>query len=102
MFLRKRRGTTTRADELTLLCETLLSHRGEVSGARLAADVVRMYRTLDGADVEAFLDRLATTFAADLGPVRTAVAQFQKDESEITLMRLQRAVEPPRQELFRR
>jgi malonyl-CoA decarboxylase len=102
MFLRKRRGTATRADELTLLCETLLSHRGEVSGARLAGDVVRMYRSLDAVETEAFLDRLVTTFSADLKTVHSAVEQFQKDESQASLLRLQRAIEPPRQELFRR
>jgi malonyl-CoA decarboxylase len=102
MFLRKRRGSVTRADELTELCQTLLSHRGEVSGARLAADVVRMYRSLDAPETAAFLDRLVTTFAADLGAVTAAVEQFQKDRSQASLIRLQRAVEPPRQELFRR
>jgi malonyl-CoA decarboxylase len=92
----------TRADELTLLCQTLLSHRGEVSAARLAADVVRMYRSLNALETDAFLDRLATKFAADLGTVRAAAEQFQKDESQASLIKLQRAVEPPRQELFRR
>jgi malonyl-CoA decarboxylase len=102
MFLRKRRGNPTRADELIALCETLLSHRGEVSGARLASDVVEMYHSLDGLEVEAFLDRLAATFSADDSAVKTAIDQFQKDGSQASLMRLQRAVEPPRQELFRR
>ncbi len=102
MFLRKRRGSITKADELTALCQALLSHRGEVSGARLAADVIRMYRSLDTIEIEAFLDRLVKKFSADLTVIRSAVAQFQQDESLASLMRLQRAVEPPRQELFRR
>jgi malonyl-CoA decarboxylase len=102
MFLRKRRGTSTRADELTALCQTLLSHRGEVSGARLATDVVRMYRSLDAAETELFLDRLVTKFSSDLSAVRTAADQFQQDQSQTSLLALQRAVEPPRQELFRR
>src|SRR3954469_3294652 len=102
MFLRKRRATLTRADELTLLCQTLLSHRGEVSGARLAGDLVRMYRSLDAAETDAFLDRLVTKFSADLGSVRAATEQFREDPSQISLIKLQRAVEPPRQELFRR
>src|SRR6187455_3431560 len=102
MFLIKRRGNVSRADELTTLCQALLSHRGEVSGARLAADVIRTYRSLDGLEIEAFLDRLVTKFSADLNLVRGAAEQFQQDVSLASLMRLQRAVEPPRQELFRR
>jgi malonyl-CoA decarboxylase len=102
MFLIKRRGNVSRADELTTLCQALLSHRGEVSGARLAADAIRLYRSLDGLEIEAFLDRLVTKFAADLAPVHAAVVQFQQDASLGSLMRLRQAVEPPRQELFRR
>jgi malonyl-CoA decarboxylase len=102
MFLIKRRGNVSRADELTTLCQALLSHRGEVSGARLAADVIRTYRSLDGLEIEAFLGRLVTKFSADLNLVRGAAEQFQQDVSLASLMRLQRAVEPPRQELFRR
>jgi len=74
MFLRKRRGSITKADELTALCQALLSHRGEVSGARLAADVIRMYRSLDTIEIEAFLDRLVKKFSADLTVIRSAVA----------------------------
>src|SRR3954465_6278873 len=102
MFLRRRRERVTRADELTALCQALLSHRGEGSGARLAADVDRMYRSLDEVETEAFLDRLATKFAPALAVVRAAVDQFQQESSLAALMRLQNAVEPPRQELFRR
>jgi len=102
MFLRKRRGTTAKADELLELCQALLSPRGEVSGARLAADLVQMYRSLDAVETEAFLDRLATRFSPDLGAVRSAAEQFQQDASLPSLLRLQRTVEPPRQELFRR
>jgi malonyl-CoA decarboxylase len=102
MFLIKRRGSVPRVEELTTLCQALLSHRGEVSGARLAADVIRMYRSLDGIEVEAFLERLVTKFPADVNLIRTAVVQFQQDASAPSLMRLQQAVESPRQELFRR
>jgi malonyl-CoA decarboxylase len=102
MFLRRRRESVARADELTALCQTLLSHRGEGSGASLAADIDRMYRSLDEVETEAFLDRLATKFSPDLAVVRAAVEQFQHESSLPALMRLQSAVEPPRQELFRR
>jgi len=92
----------TRVEELTTLCQALLSHRGEASGARLAADVDRMYRSLDDIEIEAFLDRLATKFSPDLVAVRAAVDRFQQDSSLTSLLRLQAVVESPRQELFRR
>ena len=101
MFLRKRRGTSG-ADELTALCQVLLSHRGEVSAARLASDAVQMYRSLDDADTEAFFDRLLIRFSPDTNAVRVAAEQFQRDQSLPSLLQLQRAVESPRQELFRR
>jgi len=92
MFLIKRRGSVPRVEELTTLCQALLSHRGEVSGARLAADVIRMYRSLDGIEVEAFLERLVTKFPADVNLIRTAVVQFQQDASAPSLLRLLQAV----------
>jgi malonyl-CoA decarboxylase len=102
MFLRRRRGNNTRADELTTLCQDLLSHRGEVSGAQLAADVLAMYRSLDAAETEGFFDRLVTAFGPDLAAVKTAANGFQQDGSPAALVRLQQVVESPRQELFRR
>jgi malonyl-CoA decarboxylase len=101
MFLRKRRAAN-RADELTTLCQALLSHRGEVSGARLAADVLRIWQSLDAAETEAFFDRLVTVFTPDAAAVSRAAEAYQKDASPATLTRLQTVVDSPRQELFRR
>jgi malonyl-CoA decarboxylase len=100
MFLRKR--PSKGADDLTSLCRTLLSHRGDVSGARLATDVVRTWQSLDAAGRESFFDRLATEFTPDAAAVTAAVEAYQKHPSPATLTRLQRAVDSPRQELFRR
>ena len=100
MFLRKRRGS--RSDDLIALCHELLSHRGDVSGARLAADAIRLYHSLDPAEIEAFFDRLSGAFSPDLGRVMAATGQFQADQSLDAFVALQQAVESPRQELFRR
>ena len=100
MFLRKRRGT--RADELTALCQELLSHRGEVSGARLAVDVTRLYRSLDTPDAEVFFDHLVTRFSPDVAAAQEAAVQFGRDGALPSFLKLQHAVESPRQELFRR
>jgi malonyl-CoA decarboxylase len=100
MFLRKRRGS--RADELIALCQELLSHRGEVSGARLAPEAIRLYRSLDTPETETFFDRLVVKFSTDLTAAQAAAGHFQQDPSLSAFLRLQHAVESPRQELFRR
>ena len=100
MFLRKRRGT--RADELISLCQELLSHRGEVSGARLAAEAIRMYRSLDTPETETFFDQLVAKFSADMTSAQAAAGHFQQNPSLPSFLKLQHAVESPRQELFRR
>jgi malonyl-CoA decarboxylase len=100
MFLRKRRANPV--DELTSLCQELLSHRGDVSGARLAAEAIRIYRALDPPDLEAFFDRLVARFSPDLTAAKSAAEQFGTDASLPSFLKLQQAVESPRQELFRR
>ena len=53
-------------------------------------------------EVEWFFDRLVTTFSVDAETVRQAAAAYRLDASPANLLALQEAVEPPRQELFRR
>jgi len=83
-------------------CRGLLSERGEVSVSRMASEVLSTYRALDKAGREAFFDRLAKEFSPDPQKVGLAGDAYRKDPSPENLARLQRAVEPPRQELFRR
>ena len=67
-LLRSRNRDHARANavEHTIeLCRALLSERGEVSGARLAAEVLTAYQRLDEEQVEAFFDRLAEEFSVD-------------------------------------
>jgi malonyl-CoA decarboxylase len=87
---------------LIALCRALLSERGEVSGARLAVQVRDAYRSLDANAKEIFFDRLVTEFSPDPANVSRAASAYAADPSEANLVRLQAAVEPPRQELFRR
>jgi malonyl-CoA decarboxylase len=100
-FLRKR-GAGGKASDLTALCQALLSRRGDVSGARLATEVVEIYASLNDSEADAFFDRLVTTFSPDLEEVRAAAEAFAHDSSQGALRRLQRATESPLQELFRR
>jgi malonyl-CoA decarboxylase len=97
------RAASARGVERTIeLCRALLSERGEVSGARLAAEVLSAYQQLDDEQVERFLDRLVEAFSVDPEAVRQTADAYRHDASPATLMALQEAVEAPRQELFRR
>jgi malonyl-CoA decarboxylase len=84
------------------LCRALLSERGEVSGSRLAAEVLTTYQRLDEEGVDDFFDRLADSFSVEPEAVRRAADAYRRDSSPANLVALQEAVEPPRQELFRR
>jgi malonyl-CoA decarboxylase len=97
-----RSDATRRARSVIRLCQSLLSERGEVSGARLAAEVRQAYELLDNPAREAFFDLLVTEFSPDRGEVGRAADAYHDDPSQANLVRLQEVVEPPRQELFRR
>jgi malonyl-CoA decarboxylase len=84
------------------LCRALLSERGEVSGAALARDALAAYSALPGPALPFFFDLLASEFAPDPQELDRACAAYRAQPSTDALIRLQRAVEPPRQELFRR
>ena len=84
------------------LCHALLSEQGEVSGRRVAAYALSAYQSLSPEGRELFFDSLMTDFAPDPKEVEAAADRYRANASAANLIRLQRAVEPPRQELFRR
>ena len=90
------------ASRALALCDALLSEQGEVSGARLATYALSAYQSLEPDARELFFDHLAIDFAPDAAAVDAAAAAYRSDPSAANLARLQSAVEPPRQELFRR
>jgi len=98
--------TGSRADRHTRrtvsLCHALLSERGEASGAALAREALAAYRMLVGPALSAFFDVLAEEFSPDPQAVGEAADAYRQDPSPGKLIRLQQAVEAPRQELFRR
>ena len=99
---RVRAARTRDVDRTIELCHALLTARGEVSGARVAAEVLAAYQRLSDEQVEWFFDRLVKAFSVDPDAVRQAAAAYRLDASPAHLTALQEAVEPPRQELFRR
>jgi malonyl-CoA decarboxylase len=88
--------------KLVTLCETLLTERGEFSGRRLATDALLAYAMLDGDSRELFFDRLVKEFSPPADALDRAAAAYRADPTQANLIHLQNAVEPPRQELFRR
>ena len=68
----------------------------------MAADALEIYHALDQPARRAFLDILNRDFSPDPEQVGAAADAYRNDPSPDTLLHLQRVVEPPRQELFRR
>ncbi len=84
------------------MCHALISERGEVSGARLAREALDAYESLDGAAAAAFFDLLVEEFSPDPEVLWRCAERYRDEPSQANLIHLQRAAEPPRQELFRR
>jgi malonyl-CoA decarboxylase len=90
------------AQQVISICESLLSERGEVAGARLASEVLAAYQTFDSSALDRFFELLISRFSPDPARVARETEAYRADSSPTMLARLQAAVEPPRQELFRR
>ena len=95
-------GAAPRVQEVLSLCDALLSARGEVSGTSIANELLTRYRSLDPEERTAFFDRLAAEFAPRPAHVARFADIYREDPSQVNLLRLQRAVESSRPELFRR
>ena len=90
------------AERLATLLRTLASQRGEASGAVLARRAVGLYRRLDAPARREFFSLLARNFSPDRNAVLEAAVAYHRDPSPAHFAALQRATEPPRQEIFRR
>ena len=84
------------------LCDALLSTRGEASGTALARDVADAYRAMSPAEKHAFFSTLAADYGPDPAAIHAAGDRYKAEPGFDTLMTLTAAIEPPRQELFRR
>jgi malonyl-CoA decarboxylase len=89
-------------DDVVDLCHQLLSVRGEASGARLATEALSAYAALDAPGLDDFFNRLVREFSPDPSRIDRTAAAYRTDPTQLNLVRLQHAVEAPRQELFRR
>lgn len=99
---RPRPQIDARTKRLVDLCEALLGGRGEVSGAALAREAHAVWQALDESCREQFFDILGEQFSPPPEVVGKAADAYRDDPIPRNLIRVQAAVEPPRQELFRR
>src|SRR5689334_3638473 len=91
-----------RGADMRQVCRQLLSQRGEVSQTVLAGQVLQQYNSMDSVQKLAFLQMLASEFGPDNKVMQAALDAYQRAATPATAAALFRAVEPPRQELFRR
>jgi malonyl-CoA decarboxylase len=95
-------GTPTPLDRAKQLASTLLSERGEASGALVAREVHAAMRALDAESRRDFLHYLATGFQPDKSALRAAAELYLTDASAAAAAAIAQAADPPRQELLRR
>ena len=98
----RRDAPRARSENLADHCETLLSVRGEASGAARAGDILARYEELTIGPRIAFFEALAERFGPNRARLEAAVAAWQAKPSDATAAEVHLAAEPRRQELFRR
>jgi malonyl-CoA decarboxylase len=84
------------------LAATLLSERGEASGALVARQLHEALGALDAGDRHDFQRYLATEFQPDNAALRAAAERYLADGTAEAAATLAQAADPPRQELLRR
>ena len=89
-------------DRAKQLAATLLSERGEASGALVARKLQQALRILDASDRQGFRHYLAAEFQPDKAALRAAAEGYLADSSAEAAAALAQAADPPRQELLRR
>jgi len=98
-----RAGASNAASEpIEDMCRALLSGRGEATGVALAGKVLDRYAAMSKPERQAFFQSLARDFGPDPQQLKKAWAAYEQASDAGGLQALLRAVEPPRQELFRR
>src|ERR1700677_2430825 len=89
-------------DRARQLAATLLSERGEASGAQVARELHHVLCTLDADNRHGFQSYLATGFQPDEAALRAAAERYLAEPTAEAAAALAVAADPPRQELLRR
>jgi len=90
------------ARSLEELCDALLSERGEVSGNRIANQILTRFSHATDEVQLAFFKMLVERFDIDTKKVQAAANKLAEEDTAKNLGALLNCVEPKRQELFRR
>ena len=96
------RRVTRTVRKALALCHALESERGEVAGLRLASEILKLYQGFDVPGRKEFFGSLIADFSPSTPKIVEAAANYAEKSTQRNLAKLQRAVEPPRRELFRR
>ncbi len=91
----------TREADLTGLCDTLVSGRGEATGLAIACTILDRYAALTPAQKAAFFGVLSARFGVDLEALRAAYDKLQGGDAAAARA-VHVAAEPKSQELLRR
>ena len=97
-----RKPRSGQPEELGEQCRELLSHRGEASGLFLASEILAAYEALPLEGRVFFFELLNRDFSADPDAVIRAVELYRREPRFERLATVAKAVEAPRQKLFRR
>jgi len=89
-------------EDIEALARALISGRGEASGVAIAAELLARYDQLDEEDRQKFFRFLATELRSEGERVARAARAYLEDPSDVALARLQKALDSPRLEFFRR
>ena len=89
-------------DRAKQLAATLLSERGEASGAQVARELHHVLRALDPDDRHSFQRYLAKEFQPDKTALHAAAERYLADSTAEAAAALAQAADPPRQEVLRR
>jgi malonyl-CoA decarboxylase len=95
-------ASETGSTALTDLCRQLLDHRGEASGMALAGEIIAAYKAMEATERPAFFESLLKEFDVDNAAIFAATEHYRADPDFENLAAISRAVEAPRQKLFRR
>jgi malonyl-CoA decarboxylase len=92
----------TPVDRAKQLAATLLSERGEASGAQVARELHHVLRALNADDRHSFQRYLAKEFQPDKTVLHTAAERYLANATAEAAAALAQAADPPRQEVLRR
>ncbi len=94
-------GLQSAQNDPVQLSHTLMSARGQASGAAIAEQVLSLIEAADAETLSAYFTALRDEFDVDIDAILTAATEA-KSGAPSAWKALQLAAEPPRQELFRR